>query len=77
MTCTLIRLSRSRLNYQLVRLNHSNVASNAQPSPIQIPESIKVDDNVYQTDSNYNLTPKVLSLLEVGLQSFIFIIFCF
>jgi hypothetical protein len=65
MSLKLARLSSFAVNYKLARFVHSaqNIESSA---PFQVPDSICVDDKVYQTDSKYNLTPKILSLVEVG-----------
>lgn len=65
MSLTLLRWSRLRPNLiQCVRLNHV-VADDSRKVPLKIPESIQVDGQVYHTDNTYNLTPKILSLLEV------------
>jgi hypothetical protein len=35
--------------------------------PVQIPETIRVDDHIYYTDPTYNLSPKIHALLEVSI----------
>ncbi|KAI6192887.1 Phenylalanyl-tRNA synthetase [Aphelenchoides fujianensis] len=63
-TMLLIRTARSSPLVRFVRNAASTAADRPPPSPSKTPAEIEVDGRSYATDSWYNLTPGILSLLD-------------
>ncbi|KAI6239006.1 Phenylalanyl-tRNA synthetase [Aphelenchoides fujianensis] len=60
----LIRTVRTSALVRFVRNAASTAADRPPPSPPTTPAEIEVDGRAYATDSWYNLTPRILSLLD-------------